>query len=97
MNSKKRPKRAGTLLMTVGLLLVAAALFLTVYNLWDERRAAGTVTQTLEEMGLGAEVSHAVEARLSRLASYNYADRIGLDTPNLREVIELVRADDRLA
>lgn len=50
MNSKKRPKRAGTLLMTVGLLLVAAALFLTVYNLWDERRAAGTVTQTLEEM-----------------------------------------------
>ena len=54
------------------------------------------VAQTLEEMGLGAEVSHAVEARLSRLASYNYADRIGLDTPNLREVIELVRADDRL-
>ena len=50
MNSKKRPKRAGTLLMAVGLLLVAAALFLTVYNLWDERRAAGTVTQTLEEM-----------------------------------------------
>ena len=54
------------------------------------------MAQTLEEMGLGAEVSHAVEPLRSRLPAHHYSDRIGLDTPNLREVIELVRADDRL-
>lgn len=50
MTGKKEHDRAGTLLMGAGLLLVAAALFLTLYNLWDERRAADTVTQTLEEI-----------------------------------------------
>ena len=50
MCSKKRAKRPGTLLMAAGLLLVAAALFLTVYNLWDEQRAANTVARTLEEI-----------------------------------------------
>ena len=32
--------KKGTLCMTLGLLLVVAALSLTAYNLWDERRAA---------------------------------------------------------
>lgn len=40
-------KRRGTVLMTVGLLLLAAALSLTAYNVAEDRRAQKTVTQTL--------------------------------------------------
>lgn len=50
MTGKKGNRRTGTFFMGAGLLLVAAALFLTVYNLWDERRAADTVAQTLAEI-----------------------------------------------
>lgn len=37
---RKNSKRSGKLCMTLGLLLTAAALFLTGYNLWGEYRAA---------------------------------------------------------
>nr|WP_325196758.1 sortase [uncultured Oscillibacter sp.] len=50
MAGKNAKNRRGTFLMGAGLLLVAAALFLTVYNLWDERRATETAAQTMEEM-----------------------------------------------
>ena len=50
MAGKNVKNRRGTFLMGAGLLLVAAALFLTVYNLWDERRATETAAQTMEEM-----------------------------------------------
>ena len=43
-------KRKGTWLMTGGLLLIAAALLLTCYNLWDERRAAASAGEILLEL-----------------------------------------------
>ena len=39
MKSMRRKYRLGTWMMRGGLLLIAAALLLTGYNLWDERRA----------------------------------------------------------
>ena len=48
MHSRKR--RPGTGLMAGGLLLMAAALLLTGYNLWDEQRASAAAVQVLEQM-----------------------------------------------
>ena len=38
------------ILILGGLLLIAAALCLTLYNLWDDQRAGRAVQQTLEQM-----------------------------------------------
>ena len=43
-------KKKGTWLMTGGLLLIAAALFLTCFNLWDERRATNSAGEALREL-----------------------------------------------
>lgn len=43
-------KRKGTILMTMGLLLIAAALFLTAYNLYDQRRAEQSAQQAAEQL-----------------------------------------------
>ena len=40
-------KKKGTWLMTGGLLLIAAALFLTCFNLWDERRATNSAGEAV--------------------------------------------------
>ena len=53
-------KKKGTFLMAGGLLLMAAALFLTGYNLWDERRAAASADTVLLE--LPAEIRTAAPA-----------------------------------
>ena len=45
-----KAKWPGILLMSAGLLLLAAALRLTAYNLWDEHRASASVAQTMEEI-----------------------------------------------
>ena len=45
-----RHKKFGTWLMTGGLLLIAAALLLAGYNLWDERRADSYAADTLAEV-----------------------------------------------
>lgn len=62
-----------------------------------KRRAAevNDVAETVEAMGFGSEVSRAVCTRLNRLAEYHYAERIGDSEPGLREVVEMVRQDDR--
>lgn len=46
----KRTRKKGTLLMTLGLLLIAAALFLTGYNIWDAKRAGKSTDQILKQM-----------------------------------------------
>ena len=43
-------KRKGTRLMSGGLLLIAAALLLTCFNLWDEQRAANSAGEALQEL-----------------------------------------------
>ena len=48
----KRRKGRGIGLMTLGLLLIAAALVLTGYNIWDERRAEEASEKMLEQMEL---------------------------------------------
>lgn len=46
-----RKNKKGFPLMAAGLLLIAAALFLTLYNLWDERRAGSEAGEILEQIG----------------------------------------------
>ena len=43
-------KKKGTRLMSGGLLLIAAALLLTCFNLWDEQRAANSAGEALQEL-----------------------------------------------
>lgn len=56
MRDRSRRPRAGTLLMLGGLLLMAAALLLTGYNLWDDWRASAAAEQVLEQMPAPAEL-----------------------------------------
>ncbi|MCI8496723.1 MAG: sortase [Clostridiales bacterium] len=50
MTHPKNKRRKGILWMTGGLLLIAAALLLTGYNLWDEKRAEMDSRAVLHEM-----------------------------------------------
>lgn len=50
MRDRNRRPGAGTLLMLGGLLLIAAALLLAGYNLWDDWRASVSVEKILEQM-----------------------------------------------
>lgn len=43
-------KRKSTILMTIGLLLLAAALFLTAYNLWNQHRGEKSAQAALAEL-----------------------------------------------
>jgi len=43
-------KRIGSIFMAGGLLLMAAALCLTCYNVWEERRAEASTTAALEQI-----------------------------------------------
>lgn len=52
MKPKATMKPQGTLLIFTGLLLIAAALCLTLYNLYDEHRAARSVSQVMEHIEL---------------------------------------------
>ena len=42
--------KSGSLLMKIGLLLIAAAVLLAVYNLWDDQRAGRSVDRVLDAM-----------------------------------------------
>lgn len=55
MRSHRRQSKPGMWLMTGGLLLLAAAILLTGYNLWDECRAGAAASQVLEHMPEAAE------------------------------------------
>lgn len=46
----KRNRKKGTILMSAGLLLMIAALLLTAYNIWDERRAGESSEELLKHM-----------------------------------------------
>lgn len=70
-------------------------LFRTLIHASRRSAEMADVADTVEAMGFGSEVSRAVCARLDRLAEYGYADRIGESEPNLRQVVEMVRQDDR--
>ena len=52
----KSKRREGRILMMTGLLLVAAALFLTLYNVWESKHAdelsADVLMQLNEQIGL---------------------------------------------
>ena len=52
MNRNILRMKKGKKLMTIGLLMIMAALFLTSYNLWDERRANASAAEVLEQITL---------------------------------------------
>lgn len=66
--------KKGLPLISIGLLLIAAALFLTFYNLWDEHRAAGSVREILQEMPS--------EVRYSSPTESDAAEKEGLEIPD---------------
>ena len=43
--------RKGTIWIILGLLLIAAALFLTAYNMYDDQRAGQSVMQAIDQLG----------------------------------------------
>ena len=43
-------KKKGTFMMTIGLLLLAAALLLTGYNIWESNQAEKISNEALEEI-----------------------------------------------
>lgn len=53
--SNKRQRAKGTWLMTLGLLLLAAALVLLLYNQWDARRAGEKSEQVIEALDIPEE------------------------------------------
>ena len=50
MNKRVAGNQRGIALITVGLLLIMAALVLTVYNLWDERRADSATNSIMGQL-----------------------------------------------
>ena len=64
-------KKKGTWLMTGGLLLIAAALFLTCFNLWDERRATNSAGEALRELeAVRPEEAEATEPGEAEIPAY---------------------------
>ena len=55
-------RRKGTLLISIGLLLMAAALFLTGYNLWDDYRAGKMTQMALAQIVAGTEGNDGLDA-----------------------------------
>ena len=57
--------------MTGGLLLIAAALFLTCFNLWDERRATNSAGEALRELeAVRPEEAEATEPGEAEIPAY---------------------------
>ena len=50
MVEKNKNLKEGTILMSIGALLLIASLLLTIFNLWDEKRAAGSADETLQRV-----------------------------------------------
>lgn len=50
MKTGKKRNTKGTLLISVGLLLIAAALVLVLYNAWDAKRAEKASTAIVEKL-----------------------------------------------
>ena len=64
-------KKKGTWLMTGGLLLIAAALLLACFNLWDERRAANSAGEALRELeAVRPEEAEATEPGEAEIPAY---------------------------
>ena len=61
---KNRRKQEGLLLITIGLLLIAAALFLVSYNLYDELRAEQSARQAVTQLDAYLPAEAAPEAPL---------------------------------
>lgn len=55
----KPPFKPGTLMMSLGLLLIAAALVITAYNVWDSNRAGEAAAEILTQMALPETVQPA--------------------------------------
>ena len=59
---KNSRKQEGLLLITIGLLLIAAALFLVSYNLYDELRAEQSARQAVTQLDAYLPAEAAPEA-----------------------------------
>ena len=50
-----RTKKKGKIFITIGLLMLTAALCITIYNMWDSMRAANAAQDVLSRIETGAQ------------------------------------------
>lgn len=70
--------KKGTIWMSLGLLLIAAALGLTVYNIWDDKKAENTSEEVAEQ--LFEEISKDIEEKTSVTEVYKTYPDIEIPT-----------------
>ena len=69
---KNSRKQEGLLLITIGLLLIAAALFLVSYNLYDELRAEQSARQAVTQLDAYLPAEAAPEASTNPAGEVEY-------------------------
>lgn len=90
--------KKGTILISFGLLLIVLALSLTVYNIWDEKRAGQEASEVLEK--LTEEIDEPTEEAEAEMLYQMYPDMempaIQIDGKRYLGILEIPALDLRL-
>ena len=78
-----KKNKAGNCLIYMGLLFVVAAIFLTAYNFWDDRRAAAASGAAMEEILL--DISNAKEMQEEETPDYFVAPEMEMPKSSVGE------------
>lgn len=100
--AESTPKKRGSVLIAIGIVLVAAAAALCVYNLWDAHRAgqeAAAVSSQLPEGSQNAEAQWNKNAEMPTkiVDGYRYIGTIAIPSVNLKLPVMAKWDYDRLA
>ena len=90
---KNSRKQEGLLLITIGLLLIAAALFLVSYNLYDELRAEQSARQAVTQLDAYLPAEAAPEAPLDSAGDRTVIPDYVL-SPNMEMPVETINGID---
>lgn len=94
----KNGMKKGTILISFGLLLIVLALSLTVYNIWDEKRAGQEASEVLEK--LTEEIDEPTEEAEAEMLYQMYPDMempaIQIDGKRYLGILEIPALDLRL-
>ena len=90
--------KKGTILISFGLLLIVLALSLTVYNIWDEKRAGQEASEVLEK--LTEEIDEPTEEAEAEMLYQMHPDMempaIQIDGKRYLGILEIPALDLRL-
>lgn len=82
-----RGKKCGSIFMAIGLLFLAAALILTLYNVWDESRADAAAQNVLEQLREDSEKEWQQEAKeVEEYEEDQTEEEVGLQSPDEVEI-----------